>query len=559
PDRWWSYEGVDAIVLATSDEAFLDKLTSPQIDAIAQWVRLGGRLILCVGARGEKLLAEGGPWAALAPGKLADVSPLRDGTGLETFTASKLPHGEERYERDRPLVSRLTDASGTVLVEEGGAISANRPLIVHAPRGLGQVTYVGIDLDHPALASWKGRPSLIARLLQGKEPREQSDREANRSVTHLGYEDLVGQLRAALDQVPTVKIVNFTTVSILTIVYLLLIGPGDFLLLSRLGWPRQVTWFTFPLVAIALGAVAWLFGSQSHGEKVRLNQAELVDIDASSGVARGTVWAHLYSPATDHFDLQMQIEPPPTSSPGNAAQPQGWLAWQGLPGESMGGLASRQVSLAAADPYSISLPRPQPTMENLPVQVASSKSLSGRWWAQVDVQAKNQLAENQYGVVTGTFEQPLPFELTDCLLIHGEKLYRLGKLPAGHTVHMDDFAPLNLEARLTERTVVLSKDVSTPWRKDLVDVPRILLMMMFHEAARGSSFTGLTNRYQPYVDLTEQVRLGRAVLVGRTEKGACQIHRGDRPLADPSAVQTWTWYRVILPVGKEQPEQPTNP
>ena len=77
-----------------------------------------------------------------------------------------------------------------------------------------------------------------------------------RDLTHLGYDDLIGQLRAALDQFPGVSLVNFTTVSVLTIVYLLLIGPGDFLLLSRLRLPRHITWLTLPVVALATIAIA---------------------------------------------------------------------------------------------------------------------------------------------------------------------------------------------------------------------------------------------------------------------------------------------------------------
>ena len=557
PDRWWGYEGVDAIVLTTSDDKFLGQLSSDQRTAIIQWVQLGGKLVLCVGSGGERLLAEGSPWSALMPGTLADVAPLRDGTELETFTANKLPHGNELFERDRPLASRLTAADGLVLVQEGGAITANRPLIVRSPYGLGQVIFIGLDLDHPGLAAWKGRPHLLARLLEGSEQRDRSEREAAQSVTHLGYEDLVGQLRAALDQFPAVALVNFTTVSVLTIVYLLLAGPGDYLLLSRLGWPRHWTWISFPLIAAAMGVAAWFLGGQSHGQRTRLNQAEVVDIDATLGIVRGNVWTHLYSPATRHFDPELHFALPSGFSAVVPDEPAGWLAWQGLPGESLGGLGSRQVALAAAEPYSISPPGPRPQITDLPVQVASSKSLSARWWSHADLQSNANLSVNQFGVLKGEFRQPLPVDLTDVLLIHGEKLFRLGKLPAGQTVHVEDFPPLNLEARLTQRTVVDAKDVSTPWDKASIDVPRILLMMMFHDAARGSSYTGLTNRYQPYLDLTDHVRLGRAVLAGRAPAGISQLQTpGGESLVDPAEMQSWTWYRIVLPVHPQQSGTP---
>jgi hypothetical protein len=550
PDRWWGYEGVDAIVFATGDQTLLDAVSPAQREALLQWVRLGGRIILCVGAGGQRVLASDSPWAELAPGELADVAPLRDGTGLQTFTSVELPFEHAAFQRSRPQATRLLVAEGKVLVEEGGAISANRPLIVHAPHALGEVIFVGLDLEHPALAAWRGRPQLLARLLQSeKDQREQTDRESRRSVTHLGYEDLVGQLRAALDQFRGVTIVNFTTVSILTIIYLLLVGPGDYLLLSRFGWPRQWTWFTFPLIAAGLGAAAWIVAGQSHGQRVRVNQAEVVDLDFDRGVVRGTVWSHIYSPTTSHYDAALEIDLPGELM----GKPTGWLVWQGLPGESLGGLGSSQVQLTATEPYRVSTPSSQPALSGLPVPVASSKSLAARWWAKAKVEGEANLSVNQFGVLTGDFPFPLPVKLTDCLVVHGEKLYRLDKLSPGQVVHMEDFTPLNLEARLTQRTVVLSKDVSTPWDKASIDVPRIVLMMMFHDAARGSSYTGLTNRYQPYIDLTRHVRLGRAVLVGRAEQSISRLSSNEHPLAEGTDEQTWTWYRVVLPVGTESP------
>jgi hypothetical protein len=111
-----------------------------------------------------------------------------------------------------------------------------------------------------------------------------------------------------------------------------------------------------------------------------------------------------------------------------------------------------------------------------------------------------------------------------------------------------------------------TKDVSTPWEQDSVDVPRIMQMLMFHEAARGSTYTGLTHRYQPQVDLSELIRLGEAVLVGRSERpvsdlsdispltqlklpkdfhGVLNVQSGPIALDETTC---WTYFRIILPV-----------
>src|SRR5207248_540885 len=152
-------------------------------------------------------------------------------------------------------------------------------------------------------------------------------------------------------------------------------------------------------------------------------------------------------------------------------------------------------------------------LAGLTLQTASSKRLAGTWWAQSSLDPATDLTTDQFGLLAGSFRFPLPLELSDCILAHGEKLYRLRTLAPGQTVRMADFDPLNLEARLTERRVEQSKDVSTRWEQDSVDIPRIMQMIMFHEAARGRSYTGLTHRYQHQLDLSEHVRLGQAILV----------------------------------------------
>src|SRR5207249_4203503 len=130
-----------------------------------QWVQLGGRMVMCVGARGAEIAADGSPWAPLVPGTFVEVDYLRERSGLEGFTKVELPFDAPFFQRNRPAVTRLKNVRGEVLIEEASS-SAGRPLVVHAAVGLGQVTFVGLDLDHPALKDWKGRPRLLAALIQ---------------------------------------------------------------------------------------------------------------------------------------------------------------------------------------------------------------------------------------------------------------------------------------------------------------------------------------------------------------------------------------------------------
>lgn len=551
PDQWWGYEGVDLVVLPTSDAANLDKWDEERREALAGWVRLGGKLIVSMGAGGERLLTEGGGWQWLAPGKLQETSPLRERAGLEAFSGSPLALDSGELARNRPLVTRLSDVDGAIMVDEIG-VGSSRPLVIRATHGLGQVNFVALDLDHPGLAAWSGRTRLLANLLQS--PRATSDRtesEVSRRVTHLGYEDLVGQLRAGLDQFRGVTLVNFTTVSLLVVSFLLLVGPIDFLVLSRLRLARHLTWLTFPAVIIVFCVLAGYVQREAHGTRARLNQVEIVDIDSRLGTVRGTVWAHLYSPETRSFEIAAAQ---PASLP--IRESSSGLSWQGLPGDSLGGLGARQIALSSAEPYRVFPPGQDAELNAVPLQTASSKSLSGRWWSTLSRPIDLRLERDEYGLLRGELRNPLDVALTECLVAYEERLYRLGSLQPKQSVLLERLSPLNLEARLTQRTIVRAQDISTPWQQDSTDVPLIVRMLMFHEAAGGKTYTGLTHRYQPYVDLSEAIKTGRAVFVGRLNEPVTSLSQSNSPLAAPADQQTWTWVRILIPVTPAAEEQP---
>ena len=78
-----------------------------------------------------------------------------------------------------------------------------------------------------------------------------------------------------------------------------------------------------------------------------------------------------------------------------------------------------------------------------------------------------------------------------------------------------------------------------------VDVPRIVQMLMFHDAAGGSHYTQLTHRYQSRLDLSDHLNLQRALLVGRVSAGASTLMLGSEVI-NPD--QQWVYYRIVFPV-----------
>lgn len=553
PHHWFGYEGVDTLVATTSEVCVLERLDEQQIDALERWILFGGRLILCVGRRGEEVFERDNPLAKFSPGEETQVVPKRDTAiaSLENFAGAteRLVSGREGIK-----MAALTNVRGKVVCTTGGT-SGQLPAIVRLPYGFGKVVFVAFDPDRPPFADWQGRPNLVAKILEedrwGQRDVADTGTRSGR-VAHLGFEELVGQLREALDVFRGVTRARFSWVAGLILLYILLIGPGDYFLLKKFG-RLHWTWLTFPLIVFAFCVLAFVLANRLSGNRLRVNQVELVDVDVENSVLRGTVWAHVYSPDTRSSDLS--LEPRSPISQTDHGKTGLLLTWQGLPGNGLGGMNATRAADVFAEPYQISYPMGptadrMPAISGLPILTSATKSLTARWWADVDVDMEGHLTANNSGLLSGRVTYPLDVELSECMVFYENRAYLLsGTVMPGESISFDHLKYRDLEWRLTRRRVIETRDIGTPWDQTSQDVPRIVEMMMFHEAAGGESYTGLSQRYQPFVDLSDHLRTGRAVLVGRSKAPASRLVRDGQPMAE-SYDRHWTYFRVVFPVEK---------
>ena len=345
---------------------------------------------------------------------------------------------------------------------------------------------------------------------------------------------------------------EFSWIAGLVVAYLLLIGPGDYLLMKQLRHMHW-TWLTFPLVVILLCVTAFVLAQRWRGSRLHVNQVDLVDVDVESDLARACTWTHLYSPSTQVFQLSLQTQWPFDPSRVNRA---GQLfGWQGLPGHGLGGLDTTATAALFSQPYTICYRGERtdgaaPEIRGLPIPVSGSKSLTARWWAELQLDEHPRLSTDDVGLLRGELANPLNVELSDSLVVYENWMYPIdGKWLPGQRMSFDDRKPRNLQWRLARRKVVETKDISTPWDRSSLDVPRILEVLMFYKAAGGESYTELTNRYQPYLDLSDQLRTGRAMILGRGPGPASDLQRDGQSLrADVD--RQFTYYRVLIPVDK---------
>lgn len=567
PTRWYGYEGVDMLVLTTSRPEIYKEFSpsGAQHEALDTWIRMGGRLLLCVGASAPQILGRETPLAAFAPGEFVALETLRSTRALERFSETSKPVRPDN--ELRMSAPRLDNLRGKIVESEG-----DLPLIVRTPHGLGEIVFIAADLDRSPMVDWSGRKQLVSKLLTGKAtaPEQKEDAQA---ANYLNVTDLTGQLRNALDQFEGVRLVPFSVVAGLVFLYILLIGPGDFFLVKRLLKRMELTWITFPIMVLAVSLGAYLLAYYLKGDQLRLNQVNLVDVDVESGLVRGTTWLNVFSPRTADYDLSLQprldkdaagdvISATEATVPG--ADSEVLLSWLGMPGPVYGGMGRHNSGpqlFSGSYDYSPNLD----AMEGVPIQVWSTKSFSGRWHYQADSRVEADLSMDKWGVAGGTLTSKLEFPLSNALLLCGEWAYDIGELTPGKSYEFKPGAQRSVTDLLKNYHILPGSErnnfvqASRPWDHSSLDVPTIVRQMMFDGAAGGHHYTGLLNHYQAFTDLSGHLQMGQAILVGmvagRDQPGATAADLlDDKKSMNGPQDKHWTFYRFVFPVAKPAAE-----
>ena len=323
---------------------------------------------LCRIARRGRLHA-GSPLAKFAPGHFEKTVPGQT-SGWETYAKSVNPIPPPKPgEKVELPTAKLTDVQGKIEAHD-----ADLPLLIRKPQGLGQVVFVATDLDRGPIRDWNDRSLLVTAILNlpANEQAGATDDPCRATVTTTWPDSC-----SALDLPRDVKLVPLFVVALLVIVYILLIGPGDYFLLRRLGRGMQWTWVTFPTIVVLFAVGAYLAAYWLKGDQLRVSQADLVDIDAD-GTARGASWFSIFSPRGESFDLSMRPRLPDGQSPQHASDS---LAWLGKAGDEFNGMYSRDTQNPAplwSPGYTIA--SSLDAIQSVPIQVWASKSLLTAGW-----------------------------------------------------------------------------------------------------------------------------------------------------------------------------------
>lgn len=506
--------------------------------AIDDWVRRGGRLVLAAGSSAADVAALAGPAAGWLPGPVSRMVPLRRSAPLEVFANCTRPMDRGLLAGLRVPVFENAQAIPGLIEAHDGARPSDLPLVVRRGHGLGVITWVAVDLDQAGFRSWPGSDTLLVELLGGP-PRAQAGRsgETNRFTL-----DLAGQLRRAVDHFPGVEPVPFSLVALLGGLAIAALYPASWWL-TRQAAPG-VAWAALPAVSLLAGWGVWEVGRQWQRGDASESSAAVIDIDVAGSAVRGLSWAGRWSP--DNRLIDAAAVPASGLSVADADVAVSWYADSGR-GLGATDAVVAHPSLAAADyAYGPTAAR----LVGVPIAASSSRLFEAEWAGTLPAApVTTALAVEAQGTLRGTLMHHLPFPLERCVLMHAGWLYTIGRLGPGDV--FDPAAgrgPRSIASALTRRTQDKDRDVVARWETERVDIAQILEVAGFHAAAGGSGYTSLEPGRLARLDLSPQLEVGRAVLVGFGPAGTAWSF-GDQQAgdaADPSSGVTM--WRILMPL-----------
>jgi len=395
--------------------------------------------------------------------------------------------------------------------------------VLRAAHGLGTIIYFGGDLSERPLNNWRDRTALVRNIMQWNTERRAAVDPRAGAMLQLGYNDIAGQIRSALDQFEGVRIVPFSVILIILTAYWLVIGLFDWFLVHKVLQRPILTWVTFPLWIVLFSVLTYALAAPGRPNVEQWNVLDIWDVDKETNTYRHSLWMTRYSPRDWKFGGTFT----------NLGD--GYYSWNGLPGSGLGGMAPKTVSPPVWHIGSEQIDYGKIT--NVPVQIRSSKSFFGQFNRDLidRVQRYGRIVaelSDEEGVPIGMIEVPDDFSiLKNCILVYGRWVLELGEIQRGQTIRLT-------RTTLTKTTGTETTSIPVPRRdlRDLLIPPKtledtrlrgmatynpqstdleyIIRVMSLHRALGGYESTGLHHAYQPSLDMSELLTTDRVLLLG---------------------------------------------
>ncbi len=288
PDRAEGLRSFDLLVINDVDTA---QMTAEQSAALSGWVQQGGHLVIG-GGTGAQRTAAGLP-AYLLPAKVSGTGEVN----AETLKALADFAGSDPILSAGPFIAAQSQAADSqVLVGD-----SNLPLLLERSWGAGNVSFVAFDLAGIPFNGWPGTQSFWQALIG----------PAGSYPDYMPFDISPRQFRAnqlvyPLSNIPSLDLPSIKGISILLGIYMLFVGPINYLVLR---WRKRLhlAWVTIPILTALFTAGTFGIGYSLRGNDLILNKIALVQTQPN-GTASVTSYMGLFSPRMQSYEVAVQGE-----------------------------------------------------------------------------------------------------------------------------------------------------------------------------------------------------------------------------------------------------------
>ena len=267
------WEGLDVLILNDVDSTALN---AEQRRALETWVAHGGRLIV-----------GGGAGAARTVAGLADLLPVTVG-GTRSVDGLWALGG--RVAPGPYAVAEVTLRDGETLIEQEGLI-----LLARRPHGAGTVDFLAFDAGLNPFTHWDDNIQMW-QFIVGTEGTGKPGPYAVRN----GY-----AARDAINAIPGLELPSTLQILAFMLVYTLLIGPANYLVLLKFD-RRELAWLTIPALVVAFTVFAYVTGFQIRGGTAIVHQLAVIHVPEGVGTGRVSQLVGLFSPRRTTYDVHVQ-------------------------------------------------------------------------------------------------------------------------------------------------------------------------------------------------------------------------------------------------------------
>lgn len=403
PEKAIALNSLDAIILNDVDTS---QLSAEQKQALRDWVQNGGRLIIGGGPGLEKTIT-GLPeeLVSFSPGSVSEMETLPE---LSAFADN-----EEILVNGPFLVNQITASSGVELV------SQNEQSLVHEwPFGNGQINLIALDLTESPFNAWSGTTHFWQNILSNGTsypmwmPPDISQRQMRANSMYY-----------PLSSQPSLALPSVRSLGILLIIYILLIGPVNYLILR---WRKKLhlAWITIPALTAVFAAGAFGLAYLLRGNDIVINNISIINLQ-HGGQANYSSYISVFSPSQTTYNFEVSGSPllSPSSNGGY------YDPWSSYGPITTGNTVFLQGSQAEINSLEI-------TQWSLNAFTAEGLS------AQLGEIKTDLVLES--GKLTGTIENQLPYPIYDAVIVIGLRVEALGTLEPNQPIDVDvDFSEVS--------------------------------------------------------------------------------------------------------------------